>query len=594
MTDQANFILRKIDDQKKKMIVESSENLVVTACPGSGKTRVLTYKLAYMAALYPNSQRRIVAITYTNRAAEEIKERLDLFDIDKGAIWAGTIHQFCLEFIVRPYALLSPRLSKGFKIIDEYVREQYLQEIAKHLRVDVKPYEFSKIITARTHEMKVQEQNYPDIVKSYHKLLKDKKEIDFDLILNAAYHILTANPVAAENISRMMRSVYVDEYQDTNEMQYRIIAALARANPGTQLMFVGDVDQAIYGTLGGIAKSVDDIQELTGLSFTSETLDGCYRSTQRIIDYYTHYQSVQYQVQSKSCDAYKPSIVSLNTSIPKDELPERIAALISSKLSEGIPQEEICVIAPQWRPLYSLSKKLRELLPAVSFDAPDISPIKADDLNVFYLLAKLIFTTPGEKVRRRKRIASEVIMKLSSEYAVMLSDYVDSYWILKTINSVRPQSDNGVEHFCNVVDHLFQKCEIEESSFPVLFDTYSNFIEKIKDRISKHGLDFSICAFCKNFSERSGVVIATCHKIKGEEYNTVIAFGLLEGFIPHWEVIFNTDDRGESEAEKLLYVIASRAKESLYLFSESGRVTNSGKPYQTTNVLRDYRYTYDD
>lgn len=591
MNENYELLLSKLNDQQKAIVI-SNDNMLVTACPGSGKTRVLTYKLAYTALSNPHSHKKIIAITYTNRAADEIKDRLELFDIDQSAIWAGTIHQFCLEYIIYPYAMSLSRLCKGFTIIDEYMRDQYLQHILDSMSIQIPFYEKDKIKTMLNCNMEIMEARFPQVVKCYHDQLIQNKEIDFDLILSLSYQILSTHPIASENVAGIIRSIYVDEYQDTNELQYQIIGILTKTNNKIKVMLVGDTDQAIYSNLGGIAKSIKEIEEITNLKFTKETLNGCYRSTQRIIDYYTYFQNEPYEIISLSSRAEVRGTITLNTSIHKDDIYDCIAGLIRHKINEGIPPEEICVIAPQWFLLYPLSKKLRQLLPDTSFDAPDISPIKADDMNVFYKLARLIFTEPGKKVARRKRIATEIIKVLSKEYNILLYEHIDCFWILQTINSVHPDSDNGIEYYKYIIKELFSSCGINRDDNPSLYSQYDNFIEKIEERIKRYSLSDDLLTFYKMFKEKAGVVITTCHKIKGEEYNTVIAFGVLHGMIPHWESIYNPVISENDEAKKMLYVIASRAKESLYLFAEQGRTTRNGT-YTLTDILKTYTYKYD-
>ena len=592
MNKDLELLLDKLNDQQKNIVI-SNNNMFVTACPGSGKTRVLTFKLAYTALSNPHSYKRIIAITYTNRAADEIKDRLELFDIDQSAIWTGTIHQFCLEYIIYPYALSLPRLCKGFTIIDEYVRDQYLQEILDSKDIQIPFYEKGKIMTMLSYDMEIIETRFPDVVKCYHDQLMKNKEIDFDLILNLSHQILRDHPIASVNIAGIIRCIYIDEYQDTNELQYQIIGILTKANNDIKVMFVGDTDQAIYGSLGGIAKSINEIEEITSLKFKKETLNGCYRSTQRIVDYYSYFQNELYEIISLSTRAEMRGTISLSTSLHKDEIYDYIAELIQYKIDEGVPPEEICVIAPQWYLLYPLSKKLRILLPHISFDAPDISPIKADDMNIFYKLARLIFTEPGKKVARRKRIATEIIKVLSEEYNILLNEHIDCFWILQTINGIHSNSDNGIEYYQYIIETFFSSCGINRNDNPSLYSQYDNFIKKIEERVKRHSLSDDLFTFYKMFKEKVGVVITTCHKIKGEEYNTVIAFGILYGMVPHWESIYNPAISENIEAKKMLYVIASRAKESLYLFAEQGRTTQNGSIYTLTDILKTYTYKYD-
>lgn len=592
MIHNVEIILQNLNDQQKN-IARSQENLLVTACPGSGKTRVLTHKLAYSAYLMPQSKKKVIAITYTNRAADEIKDRLELYGFEHPAIWAGTIHQFCLEYIVYPYAMFLPRLSKGYRIIDEYVSSRYVQEIIDELGLKISFWDRLKINLNLDKNLNILECRYKQVVNSYHERLIANREIDFDLMLTLAYQILKNHPIAAKNISETVRCLFVDEYQDTNELQYQIIGILTNANKKINVMFVGDIDQAIYGSLGGVAKSIGEIQTITQLLFKRETLNGCYRSTQRLVDFFAHFQEEHYEVNSLATYADTSGIISFNTSIHKDNVYDHIAKIIGEKISEGVKSEDICVIAPQWDLLYPVSRNLRTLLPDVEFDAPDFSPIKADEMNIFYKLSKLIFTESGIKVTRRKRIATEIINGLSQDYGINLKDEIDCFWLLQKVNSIRPSTNNGIEYFRIVVEALLLSCSINKPSYPAVYEAYASFMAKITERVERFSLSTELSLFYKMFKEKNGVVITSCHKIKGEEYHTVIAFGILQGKIPHWDVIINNPSLADDEARKMIYVIASRAKKELYLIAEQGRTTQSGSALYPTDILQSYRYDYD-
>ncbi|HAY0798070.1 TPA: UvrD-helicase domain-containing protein, partial [Enterococcus faecium] len=161
---------------EQKDVVESEDNLYVNACPGSGKTRVLTRKIAYQAIKHDGSLKRIIAITYTNRAAEEIKERLSLLSIDDDInIWVGTIHQFCLEFIIYPFKMNLSRVSKGFTIIDDYTQRAYVSQINNMLNLNLKTYELNKIDLSLSHDFKINEVQYTQVSEMYHTMLEKNK-----------------------------------------------------------------------------------------------------------------------------------------------------------------------------------------------------------------------------------------------------------------------------------------------------------------------------------------------------------------------------------------------------------------------------------
>src|SRR5699024_7461014 len=120
----------------------------------------------------------------------------------------------------------------------------------------------------------------------YHKMLRENKEIDFDMILLLAYSILSINSVVAINIAKNIRAIYVDEFQDTRNLQYEIIGSLTKKNLAIQTLFVGDIDQAIYGSLNGIAKSIEEVEKVIEQNFIWKSLYGCFRSIYSLVEFY--------------------------------------------------------------------------------------------------------------------------------------------------------------------------------------------------------------------------------------------------------------------------------------------------------------------
>lgn len=570
--------LNELNTQQRQVCIDEG-NILLKACPGSGKTRTLTYKLAYLVEKYIASQKLNIAITYTNRAADEIKERLERIEISENKVWVGTIHQFCLEFIIRPYTMYHKRLRKGYHIIDEYVTKQYIEEIIEELGIDIgysKPFE------------------YPEILEKYQKKLLDEKEIDFNDILSISFDLISDKKFIAENISGIIRTILVDEYQDTNELQYKILSSIVRADKKIQVTFVGDTDQAIYGGLGGVAKTCDELQKEFGVKFLERKLDGCYRSTQRIVDYYSYFQLKGMKIQAVSDIKDEIGCLIYDNTINKSELFEKIACIVKDELSKGIPETEICIIAPQWWLLFPLSKKMKDLLPNVKFDAPDITPIKYDPMNIFYLISKLLFTKSGIRITSRKRVANEIIEILTEEYKIRLSEQIDSYRVLKVINSIYPTNENGIAYLQEAITKFLVGIGIELSIEASLYKAYEDFMERIKYRVKNNHLSTDIDVFRQCFKEKEGVVINTFHGVKGEEYTTVIAFGILKGYIPHWDIIINKPiDYQKNETKKLLYVVCSRAKKNLFLFSEQGRTTQKGAPLLSTDEILEIDYEYD-
>ena len=562
--------------EEQKIACECMESMLLTACPGSGKTRTLSYKLLFLVNHFRDSRRLHIAITYTNRAADEVLLRLDSLDVDLDNIWVGTIHQFCMEYVIRPYSMYSERLRKGYHIIDEYVMKEYKQEIKKKLGIECKYYEIN---------------NQPQIAKEYKNYILQRKEIDFDDILTETLKILKQCPYVTENISKVIASIQVDEYQDTNESQYAILAEICKRNSEIIISFIGDVNQAIYGGLGGKAKTKEELSSMFKQDFTEKHLTGCYRSIQNIIDYYTNYSIDGIDIKSMREDSTKDAIINFENGISKDDLADYIAHIVKMRLNKGEREEDICIIAPRWDLIFAIASGLREKLPNVKFDAPDITPFKYDPMNPFYLLAKLTFTKTRGYEKVRKKYANVIIGILKNEYGININENYDCFSLLDLINSVnKPIDYNGIEIYKEVVNKVMLSLKVNLQDEKVLSSCYEQFLEKTQERVSKHKLSIFCGDLLKCFEEKRGVAISTIHGVKGEEYNTVIAFGLLNGILPHWDDI-NRGNRKEITF-KILYVLGSRAKENLYLISEKGRVTQRGESYNPTDEIMNTKWNY--
>ena len=565
-------ILRDLTTEQEAACTATG-NLLLTACPGSGKTLVLTRRLAYVTALNQQSRKWNIAITYTNRAADEITNRLDVFGVDQTYIWTGTIHQFCMQFIIRPYAMYSDRLKKGYTIIDEYTQREYGKEVAEILGHNLPAYS-NPLDT-------------DSIRKAYYEKLKTNKEIDFEQILFFAHKLVNENEFICTNISSVISSILVDEFQDTNDLQYKILSLIYKKNKSISLLFVGDVNQAIYGSLGGTAKNKVEMDLLFDTTFLESSLTGCFRSTQRIVDLYTAFEVDETGVMSVSGEKDNVGIVSFSNTVKKEDLPSYIAGIISSELSSGTPDSEICIVAPQWVQLFNLTPKLKALLPELNFDAPDISPIKYDPMNPFYLIARLVFTESGKNVSLRKKIATELLVMLSSDFKLSIPDNLNNYDVLRVVNLSTKGNGDGLEILKNTIYSVFELLKTQIEREEQLHGLLEMFFKKTYDRVRRYAIDVDYNSISKFFKEKQGVVLSTLHGVKGEEYTTVISFALLNGYLPHWNYIIKDELKPEryNETIKLLYVLCSRAKQNIYLLSEKGHTTQSGNEYHATDEL---------
>lgn len=571
--------------------IDEEQNALVIACPGSGKTRVLTLKIAKELKKLKRRTDRIAALTFTNRAADEIDKRVNEMGIDISKLWTGTIHSFCLQWIIKPYGVYLPELQKGFSILDEF-KAQNLKDSFKE-NFDIPGYK--DFITRRDRQGNYinAERNFNEAAEAYHKYILENKLIDFDLVLYFSYFLIEKYPKISNNLSRIFKYFFIDEFQDTQDLQYAIVGKIVEATEGQcKIFLVGDPDQAIFKSLGGVVKSSAEIsQEIGGYSVKELGLNGNYRSTQRIIDLYSNFQSTGLSIESLTDYCDEDGVISFDRIIHKDKLVEKIAEIIQEQISNGVPPNEICVLAPQWNFLTSMARKLKSHLPDVAFNAPGLTILPRDRDNFWFKLARIILITKEpNKYLIRMKWAKEILEEL-----VMLNGniiYVDTEScrkFLKTINSLNIQKDDAVEFLEEAFRYIFKKIGFDYSSSDLLIKQWNSFFNGLSRRYERS--DFSdipkdINYMKKMFNTKEGIVINTCQGVKGEEFHTVIAFCLLRGYVPHWSQIINQPISNEiEEANKLLYVICSRAKKELFLFAEKGRYTINRKEYETCHQL---------
>lgn len=430
--------------------------------------------------------------------------------------------------------------------------------------------------------------NYKEFVTEYYDLLLDNNMVDFNYILFETYKMLHENTRIRKNLSKLIRVICIDEYQDTQELQYQILGLLTKNSTDKTIFIVGDVNQAIYIGIGGVVKNKEELEKIFEREFEEQTLTGCYRSNQQIIDFYKKFMCKEHEIISKNSEYINP-IIQVNNSITKESLAPQIAHIINDLIeNEKIRPEEICIIAPQWNLLYDFSNKIRELLPDIPFDAPGIIPLKKDEENIIYKISEILLSNFSFYNKNYlERLANEILKQFQDEYSINLNinkkDFLNYCYEIKKIDVTVATDYLKETLFC-----LFDKLDIKQ----FFQSQIEEFIQGTIDRIEKYkryGIEDDKIFFEKALRSKKGIVITTAHGVKGEEYRVVISFALLYGFIPHWDTICNHEERRDSESKKLLYVICSRAKEKLFLFAENNRKTSKGFLYEINPQLMEVK-----
>jgi DNA helicase-2/ATP-dependent DNA helicase PcrA len=597
------FVWDKGDlNKEQEDAILNSESILLIACPGSGKTRTLTYKIAYELSRLESSKEFVIAITYTNNAADEIKHRIELLGVNTEQLWIGTIHSFCLEWILKPYHLYSDRLKNGFRVINSYESEEILTELCK-------PYKSQKItfwdcgLLAKTDGIYLtcldssKHKSLQSITSTYFEILEQNNQIDFEQILFYSYKLLESNPIISKILCKLFPFILIDEYQDTKEIQYNIIASILKANKGdSKTLIVGDPNQSIYDSLGGYPMPKEELEKLIGFDLLQNSLSKNYRSSEKIIEYFEYFKTFDNEISSESPNKDYPSKITFNSTISVENIIDEISKLILFNINEEkILPNEICIAAPQWVHLASITRQLMIKMPDYSFDGPGMAPFSRDIENFWYKLSRVVLTEPSPYMyTRRLRWSRELLNDL--DLAGVDVSELSSKILLRICNSIQIDETDGLTYLELFFNEVSNSLSIDRNNYPTLIEHYDSFFNSSRkriDRLVKEGNKFigDIENFRKVFKQREGITVSTVHGVKGEEYDTMIGFAILDDYIPHF-----SDGNGDENSRKMLYVLASRARKNLHILSEKGRAIHSyhapeGKT--PTPHLLNYEYEYD-
>ncbi|MGW1974735.1 DNA helicase PcrA [Streptomyces sp. NPDC001889] len=292
-------LLEGLNEQQRAAVVHAGSPLLIVAGAGSGKTRVLTHRIAHLLATRSVHPGQILAITFTNKAAGEMKERVEqLVGPRAQAMWVSTFHSACVRILRRESKKLG--FTSSFSIYDAADSKRLMALVCRDLDLDPKkfpPKAFSAKISNLKNEL-IDEESFADkavdgfektlaeAYRMYQGRLREANALDFDDIIMTTVHLLQAFPDVAEHYRRRFRHVLVDEYQDTNHAQYTLVRELVGTGyedlPPAELCVVGDADQSIYAFRGATIRNILQFEEDYPEAKTI-LLEQNYRSTQTIL-----------------------------------------------------------------------------------------------------------------------------------------------------------------------------------------------------------------------------------------------------------------------------------------------------------------------
>ncbi|GAA3027616.1 DNA helicase PcrA [Kitasatospora albolonga] len=312
-------LLEGMNDPQRDAVVHAGSPLLIVAGAGSGKTRVLTHRIAYLLGARGVQPGEILAITFTNKAAGEMRERVEaLVGPRAKAMWVSTFHSACVRILRRESKLLG--FTSSFSIYDSADSQRLMALVCRDLDLDPKQFP-PKSFTAKISNLKnelIDEETYADQAANpmekklaeayflYQRRLREANALDFDDIIMTTVNLLQAFPDVAEHYRRRFRHILVDEYQDTNHAQYMLVRELSGGSvsaapkrtvdgdyvnpaegrlaevPPAELCVVGDADQSIYAFRGATIRNILQFEE-DYPNATTILLEQNYRSTQTIL-----------------------------------------------------------------------------------------------------------------------------------------------------------------------------------------------------------------------------------------------------------------------------------------------------------------------
>ena len=624
-----NNMLDKLNERQKEAVLATEGPVLVLAGAGSGKTTVLVNRIAYMISEKHIRPWNILAITFTNKAAREMKDRIErlLGDTAKD-MWIGTFHSVCVRILRSCIDLLG--YSRDFVIYDTADTKTVMKECLRELDIDEKSFPVRNVLSiisnakndlmdAATFE-NVYKSDYrmSIIAKIYYRYqtkLRKNNAVDFDDIILNTVKILSENPDVLSKYQDKFQYILVDEYQDTNNSQYLLINLLAQAN--RNLCVVGDDDQSIYkfrgANIGNILNFEDDYSDVQKI-----TLDQNYRSTQNILDAANSVISNNKGRMGKSLwtsngDGNK---VFVYTGTNEYDEARYIARQIKKHFDEQGSFSD-CAILYRTN---AQSRVIEEMLMRESvpykvlsglrfYDRKEIKDIIAY-LRVVYnpnddvSLARII-NEPKRKIgnatlEKARNIARE---KETSLYDVI--SHADDYHEFKTAIKKLLSFSEIIQSLIKLKDTV----TIEELTGRILNDTgympalvmedttesktrienLGEFISVITEFEKNEETGNTLGEFLENISLVSDIdgydenedsaVLMTIHSAKGLEFPIVFLSGLEEGLFPGMRSMESDDDI--EEERRLCYVAITRAKEQLYITKTISR-TIHGKTMPTT------------
>lgn len=612
--------INSLNPEQKKAVLTTEGPLLILAGAGSGKTRVLTHRIAYLIeqGVRPFN---ILAITFTNKAAREMKERVAAITPQGDEVWVSTFHSTCVRILRREIDKLG--YSSNFTIYDADDSERLIKTILKEMNISDKVYPPKSIMSvigqqkdkligpnsyAKLVENDFTKKKYAEVYKAYQKHLKDNNALDFDDLIFKCVELFSTNPEVLEKWQDKFRYIMVDEYQDTNASQYRLIRLLAEKY--NNLCVVGDDDQSIYGWRGADIHNILDFEKDFKGTVTIR-LEQNYRSTENILNAANAVikNNVIRKTKTLRTKAEAGSVLSFYKAQSDIEEGRYIAGKITEGVAKGNKYSDYAILYRN----NALSRLLEEALIKESipyrlfggtrfYDRKEIRDIMGylkalnnpnDDLSL-----RRIINVPKRGIGEAtiQKIADAAAENGISFYSALLSadaipelkakaKQLNAFAELLVTLKEKSESEKVSDLIEIILDDTGYRKELEEENTDEArgrLENLQEFVSKAVEftentngegRLSGFLEEVALVADVDGYTEGADtVVLMTLHSSKGLEFPTVFIAGFEESIFPGYRAVTSGIPSDMEEERRLCYVGITRAKKELCFTAAASRM----------------------
>jgi DNA helicase-2/ATP-dependent DNA helicase PcrA len=621
-----------LNPQQLKAVQTVSGPCLVLAGAGSGKTRVITYKLAYLIAKRGIAPSHIMAVTFTNKAAGEMRSRVDSLvgtDLSRKGLWIGTFHSLCGRILREQIEKLELGYTNRFVIIDEDDRLRLVRQILKELNLDPKTYEPQKIVyrisDAKSNLVGPEElSDYgysylekaaASVYKMYQKRLQQGNLLDFDDLISLVIQLFKTRPEVEEHYSSKFEHILVDEYQDVNKMQYELVKRLSKVHGNVTV--VGDDDQSIYAFRGANSKLILGFEkDYPGAVVVK--LEQNYRSTQSILDAANSLVARNRTRFAKKLwtDNGIGSPVHLFEALSPEEEASFVASSIETLMRTGADVRDMAVI---YR-MNSQSRVLEEALISAGipyqivgglkfYERQEVRDVLAylrlgfnpnDDLAFERAIGRPSRGFGDKSLAELKQLAAEQGVSLfvalpewteglkASKTKEKLAGFIE---VVAGVGAARDSALAAINLVFASSGLLEQYKEDGSQADFELQSKHENLEELMRtvDEFDRMSEDRSLGAYLSQVAliqdqdsmkpgAGRGVLLITAHSVKGLEFGHVFVVGAEEGVFPHRRALDNSADI--EEERRLFYVACTRARKELCITYCAQRTSYYGSGFQ--------------